>query len=204
MFPELAFRIGSFPVYTFGVFLAAAYLLGAFLFWRAGRSQGFSSDDLFDLLFLTSAAALAAGRILFLAFAGKLADPSAFIRFGEGLFWAGAFPAGLAAVYFYTRAKRWSFLRIADLIVVPLAVAASAVAIPSALYVSLGYFILAGLLWLLGPRLPLGATFFAYLFFSGPLVYLMDINFLFGQLLFMIGAVGLVALWLRFRVKINQ
>src|SRR3972149_2730658 len=53
----------QFSISTFGIVLALSYLLGVFLFWRWGRREGFSSDDLFDLVLVSSLGALAGGKL---------------------------------------------------------------------------------------------------------------------------------------------
>lgn len=91
-------------VSIFGIVLASAYLLSVFLFWRWGKREGFSSDDLFDLALLVSLAGLGGGKLLPL-----------WVAVPEGFFWTGAILAGVLALYLYTRVRRLPFLRLGSL-----------------------------------------------------------------------------------------
>lgn len=220
MLPNLLLRLGPFPVYSLGFFLAGSYFLGILIFWRLGKKEGFSSDDIFDLIFLTSLVALVGGRVLFLAFTGDMRDPLALIRVKEGVLWAGSFTAGLIAFTLFIRVKSWSFLRVADLAALALAFgqavgflgAQLSAYLPFALYLSVGYLALGGLLWLLRPRSASGVTLFVYLLLSGPLIYfaewlrpakalwgVVNLNFAFAVLISLTGFLGLVALILKGR-----
>jgi len=108
--------LGGYSVYGFGVLLALIFLLGAFLFWRWARQEGFASDAIFDLVFLPSSVALLTGRLSYLFLTGSAVTLFAAVRVGEGIFWAPAFIAGLATFYLYTRRRaEWSFSKLADL-----------------------------------------------------------------------------------------
>ncbi len=50
MFPELV-SIGPFTLRTFSVFLAFAFIVMTFLFWRKGREEHFDLGELFDVYF---------------------------------------------------------------------------------------------------------------------------------------------------------
>jgi phosphatidylglycerol:prolipoprotein diacylglycerol transferase len=122
MLPEVFLQIGPFSVYTFGLFLAIVFLLAVFLFWRSAVKEGFSSDPIFDLIFLTALAMLVGGRLSFVIFDSDLSllkdDPLAFFRFGEGVLWAPALLAGVVTFSAYVRrfSKRgWSFFKLSDL-----------------------------------------------------------------------------------------
>lgn len=120
MFPNLLFQLGPLSVYSFGVILAAIFVLGVFLFWRAATREGFASDPIFDLIFLSTFVALAGGRLSFIIATNPSSlakDPLSLFRVGEGIFWAPAFLFGLVASYLYTRRKKeWSFFKLADLV----------------------------------------------------------------------------------------
>lgn len=91
-------------VSTFGIVLATAYLLSVFLFWRWGKREGFSSEDLFDLALLVSLAGLGGGKLLPL-----------WVAVPDGFFWTGAILAGVLALYLYTRVRHLPFLRLGSL-----------------------------------------------------------------------------------------
>ncbi|GMR19371.1 MAG: hypothetical protein BMS9Abin34_508 [Patescibacteria group bacterium] len=226
MLPDLLFQLGAFRIYTLGAFLAGAYLLSAFIFWRLGRREGFSSDDLFDLVFSTSLIALVGGRVVFLAVFGGLNSLGALVRVGEGISWVGALLFGAIAFYLFVRVKKWSFFRVGDLAVLALAfgqavgfLGAELVDyIPYAFYLVLGYLALGGFLQLLRRRFSLGVPFFSYLVLSGVFVYFsewlrpdravwagVNINFASGVFLVVLGVAGVAVLSIAkrpsFRVK---
>ncbi|OGC55662.1 hypothetical protein A2797_01180 [candidate division WWE3 bacterium RIFCSPHIGHO2_01_FULL_48_15] len=197
-------------IHTFGVFLAAAYLLGAFLFWRQGRREGFASDDLLDLLFLCSLAGLLGGRVLFLVLAGRNIDPTGLLKLGEGFLWVGALIGAIAVIYPFVSAKKWSFFRIADVAVCALAAAQAVGYLGRDLtagftvfpYLLSGYFILGIVLFLGRRRVLPGIPFFAYLFFSGLLIYLFETTYpVTGLLLVIAGMMGGIAFGLSFWLK---
>lgn len=221
MLPNLLLQIGPLPVYTFGVILAATFLLGVFLFWRGATREGFASDPTFDLIFLSVLAALLGGRLSFLIFTGEppLTDLPAFggaiFRVGEGVFWAPAFLLGFIAFYLYTARKReWSFFKLADLATPVLALAQGIALLgaeitgylSSVVFAGLGFLVLFLILELIKKRVATtGVIFSAYLSLAGILTILseylrrekavafgVDLNYLLGALLAIAGALGLL------------
>lgn len=175
---------------TFGIVLAVSYLLGVFLFWRGGRRDGFSSDDLFDLVILISLAGLGGGKF----------------------FWVGAVLAGLAVTLVYSFVKHLPFFRLGDL-------ASFAVGVSQALFflaagflgwqfplAAFGYIARATILYLLR-RMVLfpGALVFTYLISEGILVYLFASA---GRLWAIAGAglgtIGLAWIAIRSRFKVKR
>ena len=226
MSPNLLFSLGPFPIYTFGALVAVSFLLGTFLFWRFGKKEGFSSDDLFDLILITSFTALVGGRALHLALFGGVDHFIDLLRVGEGMLWVGAFVFGFTALAVFVWLKKWSFFRIGDLTALALAFGQSVGFlgaelidyIPFAFYPALGYLVLGGLLWFLLRRASPGVPFFLYLVFSGVFIYFaewlrpekaiwmgVNVNFVFGFLLSLLGVLGLVVILIAkkrpFRVK---
>jgi len=222
MLPNLLLQIGPLPVYTFGVILAAAFLLGVFLFWRVAMREGFASDPIFDLIFLSVLAALIGGRLSFIVFTG---DPSlseglsafggAILQVGEGIFWAPAFLFGLTAFYLYIRRrKEWSFFKLTDLVVPILALgqgigflgAEIAGYLSSVAYIGVGFLGLFLILEFAKRRATTsGVISFVYLLFSGFLTVLseylrvtkaeafgIDLNYFLGAILSLVGVLGLL------------
>lgn len=192
------FTIGSFSISWFGLFLAAAYLLGVFLFWRWGRKDGFSSEDLLDLAILSSVAGLAGGKLFPMLFGGI-----------SEIFWVGAIGAGLLVFYLYVAAKKWSFFRLADLAVMALSfgqalglLGAGLVGSQSSLVPAGGFLLIGGVLLFLHPRLPKGVALFSYLILGGLLLYF-SIRAVSAQALSLAGVLGLVWIAIRewFKVK---
>lgn len=212
--PDILFQLNSFSIYTFGVILAIAYLFGAFLFWRQGRREGFASDDLLDLLFLSSLAGLVGGRAQFLVIAGRTLDPMSLFKLGEGFLWVGTLAGGTAIAYLFVQGKKWSFFRIADIAVCALAAAQAVGFLGLAIthdfatfpYLFGGYFALAAALFSTRRYLLPGIPFLAYLFFSGLLIYFAETVYpVTGLLLTTVGMMGAIAFgasfWLKRRNK---
>src|SRR5512141_3419185 len=62
----LLFEVGRFPVYTYGVLLATAYLTGLWLAVRRGRERGLNGDRVMDLGIWIIASALIGAKLLLL------------------------------------------------------------------------------------------------------------------------------------------
>ena len=65
MYPEL-FRIGSFPINTYGVFLAIAFLCAILITVRLARRDGLPSEKIYDLSLWMLLAALVGSKVLML------------------------------------------------------------------------------------------------------------------------------------------
>ncbi len=195
---NVIFTVGSFSISWFGLFLAVAYLWGVFLFWRWGRKDGFSSEDLLDLAIISSISGLAGGKFFPMLFGGI-----------TEIFWVGATGAGLLAFYLYVAAKKWSFFRLADLAVIALSfgqavglLGARLAGSQSSLIPAGGFLLIGGILLFLRPRLPKGITLFSYLILGGLLLYF-SVRVVSAQVLSLGGALGLVWIAIRewFKVK---
>uniref|UniRef100_A0A832E0L6 Membrane transport protein MMPL domain-containing protein n=1 Tax=candidate division WWE3 bacterium TaxID=2053526 RepID=A0A832E0L6_UNCKA len=158
-------------VSTFGITLAISYLLAVFLFWRLGKQEGFSTDDLFDAALFVSLFGLGGGKLLPL-----------WVKVPGGFFWFGAILAGLLALYLFALARRWSFLRLGSIIGLAASFGQAAgflgawlLKIGSLLEAG-GYLLVAAVLYLIYrnpvyPKLPLGTVLFLYLVSVGILFY---------------------------------
>jgi prolipoprotein diacylglyceryltransferase len=225
-------QLGSFSVYPFGIALAVVFILGVFLFWREARREGFASDAVFDLIFLSSFTALIIGRLSFVLLTGGEFSLSAISRVGEGVFWAPAFLAGLGAFYLYVRRREgWSFPKLADLAALVLALGQGLIFIvaeltgylPSIAVFGAGYLGLSAVLAFLKKRSPAsGAVFSIYLIGFGLLNILAEpqrsgpaiashirLNYVFAVILAVLGILmafrsfaGLRALWAALRQRV--
>ncbi|MEX1061561.1 MAG: prolipoprotein diacylglyceryl transferase family protein [Patescibacteria group bacterium] len=180
---NILLQVGPFPVYTLGLFLAISYLIGIFSFWRLGRREGFSSDSILDLTFLTSFFGLLGGRLLFLFLLREGWGAADILRFGEGVFWVGVLLAGAVFLLIFSRVKGWSVLRVGALAVTSLTLgqawgflgAEIANYFPYAFYPAFGYLLLWFLLrFLLNRKVEPGYPVSLYLIFSGALLYLTE------------------------------
>jgi len=226
--PNLLLQLGPLSVYSFGMILAAIFLVGVFLFWRGATREGFASDPIFDLIFLCTLSALFGGRLSFILLTGEPSlfnDPLAIFRVGEGIFWMPSFLLGLIAFYLYIRRRvatsGWSFFKLADL-VVPIVALGQAIGflgaqvtgyLSSVISPAFGYLGLTLILIFVKRKVvTTGVVFFLYLLLSGFLTvggeYLrqvkavalgIDLNYLLGATLLTAGFAGLLYQFLRSR-----
>ena len=109
MYPEL-FRIGSFPVNTYGVFLAIAFLCAILITARLAERDGLPRDRVYDLCLWMLLAGLVGSKILMLFVEPEYrADPSQlisldFLRSG-GVFFGGLLGAIAAGFFLMKRFK---------------------------------------------------------------------------------------------------
>jgi phosphatidylglycerol---prolipoprotein diacylglyceryl transferase len=116
MYP-VVFHLGPFPVRSYGIALALAFLLGCGLALRRARARGYSEDLMFGLFFWIIAAAIVGARAHFvLAHPADFANPvDAFRLWDGGLTLYGGLMAALLASWLYLARHRVPFLAIADI-----------------------------------------------------------------------------------------
>src|SRR5919202_1670927 len=106
MYPEL-FRIGNFPINTYGVLLALAFLVALLIAARLAARDGLPRERVYDLGLWMLLAALVGSKVLMLWTEPEYRENPwhlftlDFLRSG-GVFYGGFLGAGLAA-YFLIR-----------------------------------------------------------------------------------------------------
>ena len=119
MFPKL-FEIGSFPIHTYGLMLALAFLGATALLARLAERDGIPRSRAWDLGFVIIISALVGAKLLMLLtnLSYYLAQPSRLLALefwqAGGAFFGGLIGATLAAFIFIRRDKKLSFLKVAD------------------------------------------------------------------------------------------
>lgn len=116
MYPVLL-KLGPITIYSYGFFLALAYLLATYVFWREGKKQGYQEEKLIDFSVATLVAAIVGGRILYtiLNFNIFSTNPIRILFFWEGGFaYFGSLIAVLIIGSLLVRKWRWSFFQVAD------------------------------------------------------------------------------------------
>ena len=109
MYPEL-FRIGSFPINTYGVFLAIAFLCAILITVKLAERDGLPREKIYDLSLWMLLAALVGSKILMLFTEPEYRDNPLqllsldFLRSG-GVFYGGLLGAVLAG---YLLMKRYN------------------------------------------------------------------------------------------------
>lgn len=112
MYPEL-FRIGNFPITTYGIFLAVGMLLALFVASRLAARDGLPRERIYDLGLWTLVSALVGSKLLMLLLEDNVNVFSLdFLRSG-GVFYGGLI-GGFLAVVFLVRFYKLPFWKVAD------------------------------------------------------------------------------------------
>jgi|SRR5689334_15024948 len=117
MYPEL-FRIGSFPINTYGVFLAIAFLCGILITAKLAARDGLPRERVYDLCLWMLLASLIGSKVLMLFTEPEYRDNPLgllsldFLRSG-GVFYGGLLGAILAG-YFLMKRYKLPFWKTAD------------------------------------------------------------------------------------------
>ena len=130
MFPEF-FRIGSFPLHSYGLMLAIAFGCGLWLSSKRGPRRGISGDDITSIATASLLLGLAGGRVAYVAthwreFEGRLLDIISPIQSDgtigiAGLVLLGGVVAGFAGAYWMARKRGAAFLNVTDIMIPSLA-----------------------------------------------------------------------------------
>lgn len=117
MYPVL-FTFGPVTIYSYGFFLALAYLVATYIFWKEGKKQGYQEEKLLDFSILALIAALVGGRIFYIILHFEIfkTDFRKMFYFWEGGFaYFGSLVLVFLVASYLIRKWRWSFLQIADI-----------------------------------------------------------------------------------------
>jgi phosphatidylglycerol:prolipoprotein diacylglycerol transferase len=117
MYPEL-FHIGGFPVNTYGVLLALAFLAALFVAARAGARDGLPRERVFDLgLWMLLGGLVGSKLLLMLAEPEYASNPWQIVSLDflrSGGVWYGGFLGGLLTGVFLIRHYRLPFWKVTD------------------------------------------------------------------------------------------
>lgn len=113
----ILFKLGPIIVYSYGFFLAVAYLAATFIFWREGKKRGFKEEKLIDLSVLALLAAIVGGRLFYIFqnwdFFGHNFS-RVFAVWEGGFSYYGALAAVFLVGAYLVRVWRWDFFQVAD------------------------------------------------------------------------------------------
>jgi phosphatidylglycerol:prolipoprotein diacylglycerol transferase len=116
MFPEL-FRIGSFPVHTYGVLMALAFLAALLIASRLGQRDGLPKERVYDLGLWMLLAGLLGSKILMLWTEPDYTNWRSFFSLDflrSGGVWYGGFIGGVVAGFFLMRYFKLPWWKTAD------------------------------------------------------------------------------------------
>lgn len=122
MFPTLL-QVGGFRLATYGVMVAAGYLLGIWWLTRRRTGMGLDEDTFWSLIYWLFAGALIGGKILYLgvewrALASGELHPLRDLRYGF-VFWGGV-TGSMVAGLLWCRLRQASFFKLSDYFAVAL------------------------------------------------------------------------------------
>jgi len=117
MYPEL-FRIGNFPINTYGVFLAIAFLCAILIAVRLARRDGLPAEKIYDLSLWMLLAGLVGSKILMFFTEPEYRDnPAQFLSLDflrSGGVWYGGLLGAVLAGYFLMKRYQLPWWKTAD------------------------------------------------------------------------------------------
>ena len=116
---RVAFNIFGFNVYYYSLCILLGVIVAYILITREGKKQGLSKEFTSDLIFYTLIIGILGARVYYCVFNLDyyLANPSEILKiYTGGLAIHGGVIAGLIFVYFYTKKKNVSFIKILDIV----------------------------------------------------------------------------------------
>ena len=116
---RVAFNIFGFNVYYYSLCILLGVIVAYILITREGKKQGLQKEFISDLIFYTLIIGILGARVYYCVFNLDyyLANPSEILKiYNGGLAIHGGVIAGLVCVYFYTKKKTISFIKILDII----------------------------------------------------------------------------------------
>lgn len=117
----IAFHIFGFPVYWYGLLIAAAVLIGMSLALRQCKDFDLLQDDVLDTLLLAVPLAIVCARIYYVIFEWNLFKDNLFKIFDTrsgGLAFYGGVIGGILGVVIIARLKKIRFHRLVDFLIV--------------------------------------------------------------------------------------
>jgi len=114
-----------FKLHTYGVAIAAGFVVGIYLAARQARREGMSTDVVLDMAFWILISSMVGSRVLFIIvnIDDYMAEPLNLLKVWQGgLVFYGGFIGALLAAFYYTQKKGINFLRVADIMVPSVAI----------------------------------------------------------------------------------
>lgn len=116
---RVAFNIFGFNVYYYSLCILLGVIVAYILITREGKKQGLPKEFISDLIFYILIIGILGARVYYCIFNLDyyLANPSEILKiYNGGLAIHGGVIAGLIFVYFYTKKKNVSFIKILDIV----------------------------------------------------------------------------------------
>src|SRR3989344_2877113 len=114
---SVLFTIGKFNVYSFGIFIAVAFILSTFVIYKLAREE-FKEEKYLDAYFYSALAVLISARIIYIirnfeSFGLNILKYFLVVE-TSGLSLLGGGIGGIIFLYFYSRRQRIDFFHLAD------------------------------------------------------------------------------------------
>ncbi|MCD5397465.1 prolipoprotein diacylglyceryl transferase [candidate division NPL-UPA2 bacterium] len=117
MHPVL-FRLGPFTIFSYGVMLAAAFIIGVYLARGEARRKGIGEESIVNLSLYVVVAGIVGARLYHIAFYGlsnHLCHPAEILAVWRGgLAFHGSIIGGLLAVIWFAKRQKISFWKLSD------------------------------------------------------------------------------------------
>lgn len=123
MYPVLL-KIGKLPIYTYGFFVAAGFVVGITVTRHEAKRLGEDQDTIMDLCFYVLIAAIVGSRLFYVLtnLSTFISDPLEIFRiWNGGLVFYGGFVAALMTAIIYVKQKEVSLFKTADMMAPALA-----------------------------------------------------------------------------------
>ena len=114
----ILFRIGTLTVYSYGVSLVIAIYLSLYLLTREAK-KGLDTQIILDIALWTIISGILGGKLAYIILNLPLyiKNPFDIDLWRAGFIFNGGFFLSLLTVFFYTKKKKLSFLKVADLLI---------------------------------------------------------------------------------------
>lgn len=121
MIPKL-FDIGPIPVYSYGLMLGISFIVASWILSKEFKRKGLDENYAVNITFIALIGGIVGSKLLYVFEEWDIimSKPIDKIFSTEGLFspagltWYGGFILATVLIYFYTRMKRISFMRVCD------------------------------------------------------------------------------------------
>jgi phosphatidylglycerol:prolipoprotein diacylglycerol transferase len=122
---RILFNIGSFPIYSYGVMIALAFIVAIFLAMKEAKINGENPERILDLSLYIILGALIGGRLGYVLqyLNYYLKNPLKILYFRQGgLSFLGGFLIAFVLAWLYTKRSKISFWKYADIVAPSIAI----------------------------------------------------------------------------------
>lgn len=119
----LLFEFGGFTLYSYGLMVALAFIVGTLWVIRRARQVGESDERYLEAIFWIMVAGFTGARLMYVLYYPEyyLADPWRILLDRGGLVWYGGLISAVMASLVFVRVKRLSLPKFGDILITPVA-----------------------------------------------------------------------------------